>query len=159
MNTTTLAPVQLRRILAHVPTSITVIAGVEDNHQPLGMVLGSFIGLSLDPPLLGVSIQHSSTSWPRLRALQTLGISVLTRDHLTVIPTLSGPVNGRFNNVDWSAQGTAVHLPHAAAEFTVRLKEEIPTGDHMFAIFEVLDAEEKPAGSPLVFHSSTVTSL
>lgn len=159
MSTTALAPLQLRRILAHVPTPITFIAGLDEDHQPVGMIVGSFLGLSLDPPLLGVSIQNSSRTWPQLRALQNLGISVLTQDHTAAVSTLAGPTSNRFDTVDWSARGTAIHLAHAAADFTVRLREEIPTGDHLFAVFEVVGAEEKPAGSPLVFHASTIKRL
>lgn len=159
MSTTTLAPLQLRKILAHVPTSITFIGGLDEEHQPAGMIVASFVGLSLDPPLLGVSIQNSSSTWPRLRDLTHLGISVLTWDHATAVPTLAGPSASRFDPVDWSVRGTAVHLADASVHFTVRLREEIPAGDHLFAVLEVVEAEEKPAGSPLVFHASAFKHL
>ncbi len=159
MSTTILAPLQLRKILAHVPTSITFIAGLDDQNQPVGMIIGSFLGLSLDPPLIGASIQNSSSTWPRLRDLEHLGISVLTQEHTATVSTLAGPSSHRFDTVDWSAQGTAIHLANTAAAFTVRLREEIPTGDHLFTVFEVIGAEENPAAPPLVFHASTIKCL
>lgn len=159
MSTATLAPSHLRKILAHVPTSITFIAGLDDQDQPVGMIIGSFLGLSLDPPLIGISIQHSSNTWPRLRNLEHLGISILTQEHTASVSALAGPSSHRFDAVEWSARGTAIHLAHTTADFTVRLREEITTGDHVFAVFEVIGAVENPAGSPLVFHGSTIKGL
>jgi flavin reductase (DIM6/NTAB) family NADH-FMN oxidoreductase RutF len=41
------------------------------------MAVSSFISVSIDPPLVAISIQRSSATWPRLRGQHRLGQSVL----------------------------------------------------------------------------------
>src|SRR5699024_3526658 len=77
---TTFSPVALRPIHAQAPTPITAVAGLVDG-KPTSMIVASFIGLSLDPPLVGVSIQDTSTTWPRLRQAGCIGISALAAEH------------------------------------------------------------------------------
>ena len=48
---TTFSPIALRPVLAQAPTPITAVAGLVDA-QPTSMIVASFIGLSLDPPLV-----------------------------------------------------------------------------------------------------------
>lgn len=44
---------ELRNILGHYPTGVCVITGMNPDHAPVGMVVGSFTSVSLDPPLVG----------------------------------------------------------------------------------------------------------
>lgn len=124
---TTFSPIALRPVLAQAPTPITAVAGLVDA-QPTSMIVASFIGLSLDPPLVGVSIQDTSTTWPRLREAEAIGISALAAEHAGIIRQLAGPADKRFDGVSWTAVGTAV--------------------------LEVLDATSYAEQTPLVFHNS-----
>lgn len=150
---TTFSPVALRPVLAQAPTPITAVAGLVDG-KPTSMIVASFIGLSLDPPLVGVSIQDTSTTWPRLRLAGSIGISALAAEHSGIIRQLAGPADKRFDGVSWSSNDTAVLLDGATATFTTRLVEEITTGDHTLAVLEVLDATSHAEQIPLVFHNS-----
>src|SRR5699024_4874115 len=132
---------------------ITVVAALVDA-QPTSMIAASFIGLSLDPSLLGVSIRDTSTTWPRLREADSIGISALAAEHAGIIRQLAGPADKRFDGVSWTADGTAVLIDGSTATFTTRLVEEITTGDHTLAALEVLDAASYAEQAPLVFHNS-----
>ncbi|WP_313548189.1 flavin reductase family protein [Corynebacterium sp.] len=128
---TTFSPVALRPVLAQAPTPITAVAG-----------------------LLDVSIQDTSTTWPRLREAGAIGISALAAEHSGIIRQLAGPAEKRFDGVAWSSDDSAVLLDGATATFTTRLVEEITTGDHTLAVLEVLDATSYAEQTPLVFHNS-----
>lgn len=82
--TTPLSPTELRSAWASIPTPITTLAAVVDG-RPIGLIVGSYVGLSLEPALVAVSVQKTSRSWPLLRAADHLGISVLTADHVTAV--------------------------------------------------------------------------
>lgn len=150
---TTFSPIELRPVLAQAPTPITTVAGLVGT-QPTSMIVASFIGLSLDPPLVGVSIQDTSTTWPRLREAGSIGISALAAEHAGIIRQLAGPADKRFDGVSWTADGTAVLIDGSTATFTTRLVEEITTGDHTLAVLKVLDAASYAEQTPLVFHNS-----
>ena len=150
---TTFSPIALRPVLAQAPTLITAVAALVDA-QPTSMIVAPFIGLSLDPPLVGVSILDTSTTWPRLREADSIGISALAAEHAGIIRQLAGPADKRFDGVSWTADGTAVLIDGSTATFTTRLVEEITTGDHTLAALEVLDAASYAEQAPLVFHNS-----
>lgn len=158
MTSPALHTTHLRTILAHVPTSITAVAALVDGN-PAGMICGSFVGLSLEPPLVGLSIQKTSSTWPLLRASDSLGISVLTEEHRGVVRQIAGPASQRFNNLDWRDDAGAVLLDGACAHLRTRLHAEVDTGDHILAVLEVLDATEFLASTPLVFHGSQITTV
>ena len=41
-------PALYRRVLGHYPTGVVVVAGVDDGH-PIGLAIGSFFSVSLEP--------------------------------------------------------------------------------------------------------------
>ncbi len=55
-------PATFRRVLGHHPTGVTVITACEAGVVPIGMVVGSFTSVSLDPPLVAFFPARSSTS-------------------------------------------------------------------------------------------------
>lgn len=120
-------------------------------------MVGSYVGLSLDPALAAVSIRKSSQSWPLLQHAPNLGISVLTRDHQHLVRQLAGPVDGRFDNVGWDNDRGAVLVGDAAVHLTGHIVNGIDTGDHVTVVLQ-LDRvlSQAPSATPLVFHGSQV---
>src|SRR5262245_50479875 len=72
-------PLSLRTAMAHVPSGVAVVAA-DTPTGPVGLTVGSFVSASLDPPLLGFLVQHTSTSWPRIAALPAFSVNVLGED-------------------------------------------------------------------------------
>lgn len=157
---TTLTTPHLRPVLAHVPTPLVSVAALVAD-RPTGLVLGSFVGLSLDPPLVGVSVQTTSNTWPLLRQAPELGISVLSGDHAGIVRQLGGAAAERFSGVEWTTEGTdgAVLIDAAVAHFRGHLVDEVVTGDHVFAVLEISTAAAFDSADPLVFHGSRVRTL
>ncbi len=58
-----------RQVMAHVPTSVAVVAGVVAG-RPKGLSVGTFVPVSLDPPLVGFFVASTSKSWPPIRELR-----------------------------------------------------------------------------------------
>src|SRR5271170_5885801 len=72
-------PSDLRRLYGWFPTGVTAICAIKDG-VPIGMAATAFTAVSLDPQLVSVCVQNSSTTWPKLRSADRLGISVLAED-------------------------------------------------------------------------------
>lgn len=157
--TATIDSAQLRRVLGAAPTSVIAVAGL-DGEEPVGMIVGSFVGISLEPPIAGVCIQLSSSTWPRLRELPRLGLSVLSDVNRAQVRQLAGPASQRFAGVSWEERSGAVLIDGACAQLTATVAEEQIIGDHYFAVLS-LDSVALPAAPeqeselrPLVFHAS-----
>ncbi|MFF4259318.1 flavin reductase family protein [Streptomyces sp. NPDC001663] len=131
-----------------------------DDGDPVGMAVSSFTSVSLAPPLVSVCLQTTSRTWPRLRALPRLGLSVLGEGQDTVCRALAGKDENRFAGVDWQAgeQG-AVFVNGAITWFDCTLRAELPAGDHAIALLEVGRLRTLPAANSLVFHGSRFRRL
>lgn len=156
---TALSATELRAAWASIPTPITTVAAVVDG-RPTGLIVGSYVGLSLEPALVAVSIQKTSRSWPLLRDADHLGISVLTRNHQHLVRQLAGPQEHRFDDITWQDDRGAVLLEDAAVHLTGHIVNELETGDHVTAVLEVdRVAGQAPSETPLVFHGSQVATV
>ena len=51
-----------RSVFGHLPTGVVVVTGIGPGNEPLGITIGSFTSISLDPPLAGFFIGRSSRS-------------------------------------------------------------------------------------------------
>ena len=56
-----------RSVLGRLPTGVVIVTG-GDPQQPSGLVVGSFMSVSLAPPLVAVCVSRTSTSWPAIEA-------------------------------------------------------------------------------------------
>ncbi len=87
--TTDLDSAELRKAFGAFPTGVVALAGISDT-EPTVIVASSFaVGVSQEPPLVMFAVQQSSTTWPMLRNLPSLGVSVLGESHTDVIRQLS----------------------------------------------------------------------
>ncbi len=149
----------LRRVFGCFPSGVVAVCATLDG-VPVGMAASSFTSVSLDPPLVSVCIQNSSTTWPRLRERPYLGVSVLAERHDQACISLSRKAGDRFSGVSWTelASGGVV-VDGAGARLDCRLREEIPAGDHLIALLEICSLEADPETPPLVFHGSRFRRL
>lgn len=151
-------PLALRRLLAHVPTAIAAVAGVVDG-RPDGMIIASFTGVSLDPPLASICIQDTSRTWGRLRGAGQLGVSILADDQGGYVKVLSAKDGDRFDGVAHHVVDDAVLIDGATVCFTARVVHEVVHGDHLVVMLELGGATTGEGRPPLVFHGSALKSL
>jgi flavin reductase (DIM6/NTAB) family NADH-FMN oxidoreductase RutF len=86
MTTTLFDPTWLRHVFGAFPSGVAVVAAVVDT-APVGIAASSFTSVSLDPALVSLCIAHTSTTWPVLREVPRLGVSILSAagDHDIVV--------------------------------------------------------------------------
>ncbi|AIY16113.1 flavin reductase [Pimelobacter simplex] len=152
-----LDPAALRQAFGVFPTGVVALAAEVDG-RPVGLAASSFTSVSLDPPLVSVSVATTSKTWPDLRRAEQYGVTVLADHHDAVCRQLSGPVDSRFDGVRLSVgEGGAVTLDEGLVRFTCSLYREVEAGDHVLVLLRVRAVEpgaQHDAGHPLVFHRS-----
>ncbi|AWB83079.1 flavin reductase family protein [Corynebacterium liangguodongii] len=147
----------LRNALALAPTPLATAAALVDG-EPTGMIIGSFVGHSLAPALVSISIQKTSTTWPRLRRAESIGLSILSEANRGALENFYRPSRQRFEDLDYDTDGHAILLPGAALQATTRLVDEVDVGDHILAIARIENASTGEDHRPLIFHRSLVTT-
>lgn len=149
----------LRRAFGSFPSGVVAVAALEGD-TPVGMTMSSFTSVSLSPPLAAVCVQKESRTWPRLRACQRLGVSILARGHDDACLRLSSKNDDRFSGVTWEASANgSVFIQGAVAWLDCQSYGEIPAGDHQIILLTILAVTVEPGEGPLVFHASRFRSL
>ncbi|WP_063130973.1 flavin reductase family protein [Nocardia fusca] len=150
---------RLRRLYGRYPTGVAALCALRAG-KPVGIVATSFTPVSIEPPLVSICVQHTSSTWPLLSEIGHLGISVLAEDHEYVSRQLAAKNADRFAEVSWFASDSdAVFVDGAAAWLDCAISQAIPAGDHDVVLLEVGSAAVNESVSPLVFHNSMFRTL
>jgi flavin reductase (DIM6/NTAB) family NADH-FMN oxidoreductase RutF len=144
-------PTHFREVLGHYPTGVTVVTGMVDD-QPVGMVVGTFSSVSLDPPLVAFMPQVGSRTWGRLAEATSFCINVLAHDQLALCRVMAVPRDDKFDAVEWSLSAIgAPALAGAVAQVHCRLQSTVEAGDHWIVLCAVESVEVSRPVTPLLF--------
>jgi 3-hydroxy-9,10-secoandrosta-1,3,5(10)-triene-9,17-dione monooxygenase reductase component len=142
-----------RTVLGRLPTGVVVVTG-GDPEQPSGLVVGSFMSVSLEPPLVAVCPAKSSTSWPAIETSRQFCANVLAEGQEAIARRFAISGGDKFADVSWSpspATGSPL-LDDVAAWIDCRIYERYEAGDHWLVLGEVLELSVLREGGALVFH-------
>lgn len=140
-----------RQVLGHFPTGVTVITAIDDG-VPVGMAIGSFASLSLDPPQVLFCAGHSSSSWPKVRAAGSFCVNLLAEDQEDVCRVFASKAEDKFAEIGWKHSGNgAPQLGGILGYIDCTLENVIPSGDHDIAVGAVTDLGVLHEGGPLLF--------
>ncbi|MCY1667812.1 flavin reductase family protein [Rhizobium sp. SL86] len=149
----------LRNAFACYPSGVTAVCAIVDG-VPTGMAASSFTTVSLEPPLVSVCIQNSSTTWQRLKEAQRIGVSVLSENQDLACVKLASKTGDRFEGLDWSAEETgAVFIEGSTAQLDCSIYGSFDAGDHAIVLLRVHALGTTPDVQPLVFHGSRMRRL
>lgn len=152
-------PGALRQAYGCFPSGVTAVCALVDG-VPIGLAASSFTSVSMDPPLVSVCVQHTSTTWPKLRDLDRLGVSVLGEGHDVLARQIASRTGDRFANVTWEAgDGGGVFLGGATAWLDCTVERHVPAGDHDIVLLRVHTLSADPDIAPLIFHGSRFRQL
>lgn len=149
-------PRQFRNALGRFASGVTIITACYKD-QTHGMTANAFVSVSLDPPLVLVSLDNRSYMHRILPDAGYFGVSVLAEDQ----ERLSNHFAGR------SVEGTHIRfltrngiplLEGAVAYFVVRIIDVHPAGDHTLYIGHVAHFESRDE-KPLLFYAGRYQHL
>lgn len=143
---------RFRRALGNYPTGVVAVTASSPEHGEVGLLVGSFTSVSLNPQLVGFLVDHASTSWPLIRQCDGFAINVLAADQIDVGREFSRSGGDKFENVDWwRSDDNAPIIDNCVLAITCTLREEYPMGDHAFVLANVRSYEVHREHVPLVF--------
>lgn len=114
----------------------------------------------MDPPLVSVCVQHTSTTWPLLADRPRIGLSVLGYTHERVCRQIASKTGDRFAGVGHTTTDEGAVLLHdAAAWLDCTVHEVVTAGDHDLALLKVEALQTHDDVLPLVFHGGRFHGL
>jgi flavin reductase (DIM6/NTAB) family NADH-FMN oxidoreductase RutF len=103
---------------------------------------------------------RNSATWPRLRAAERLGVSILGLHQEEASRKLSAKTGDRFAGLSWrSTAAGAVLLTGASAWLECSVEREVTVGDHDVIMLTVHDLDADHDVLPLVVHGSRYRKL
>ena len=149
-----------RSLFRRWPAGVSIVVADVDGHRHWRTV-SSLVSLSLDPPLIGISVAHSASIHELLKDAETWCVSVLAggQDELAQRFARSGvPPLILWDGVEVRDDDPRL-IAGAAAWLTARTVETLVTGDHTFFVGQVESVEEGAAPTTLVYAYRTYHAL
>ena len=147
-----------RRIMGHFATGVTVVTTCYED-RPQGMTANAVASLSLDPPLILVSVDVKAQMNACLKASDCFAVNILTEEHeaLSVRFAKHGPKD--FSGIEYRTEVTGSPvIEQALAYVDCRVANVLPGGDHDIFIGEIV-AGDAGEGRPLVFYGGRYGKL
>lgn len=152
-------PATYRRTCAQFATGITVVTTLDNHGHPHGMTVNSFSSVSLDPPLVLVSIDLRNAILGHFISTSWFAINVLAEHQGDLSRRFSSAAENRFTGVEWHAGHSGVPLLDGVlAHLECSVAQTFEAGDHTVLIGEVRSAWHGE-GKPLVFFDSGYREL
>lgn len=148
-----------RQVLGHFPTGVTVVSGV-DGADPVGLAVGSFFSLSMDPPLVGFCVGRSSNSWSRMADAGSFCVNVLGADQEDVCRVFATSGEDKFASIGWTkAESGAPLIDGVLAWIDCDTEAVHEGGDHYIVVGRVRGLDVGHEGEPLVFFRGGYANL
>lgn len=147
----TIDPQLFRRVMGLFATGVTVVSFLCDG-RPAGMTVNAFLSVSLEPPLVLISVRKASRFVTHVRIGDRCGINILSEQQRHLGPHFANhpeqEVDARFSD----HAGTPL-LGGSLAQIVTRVVDIHPAGDHLLFIAEIEYLAHGPEAQPLIFFS------
>lgn len=140
-----------RQVLGHFATGVTVITAASEG-EPVGLAVGSFSSVSLDPPLVAFFAGKGSTSWPKIEAAGSFCVNILAEDQEEICRRFASKDDDKFAGLGWSPAGSGSPLLAGVLGWIdCDISSVIEAGDHYCVLGLVRDLHVEHDGAPLLF--------
>jgi flavin reductase len=150
----------LRGLMRRFPSGVAVVT-IDLAGQQLGLTVGSLVSLSLDPPLVGVSVSRFAALHELLREAGGFAASLLAAGQEALAQHFARgvPPIALWTGIEARAGARGPLLDGALGWVECSLSAEAPAGDHTVFVGAVERAESGRASVPLVYLDGRYVSL
>ena len=134
------------------PHGVSVLA-VDNDGDRMGVTVSSLVSLSLEPPLIGISVGKQASLYELLRGAGRFAVSMLGSDQEAVARQFAAglPPIVHWDGVEIREGRFAPLIEGALGWIEARTIAEHDVGDHTFFVAEVVSVEPGPNTSSLVY--------
>ena len=152
----------LRRAMRAWTTGVAIVTAVHEG-QRYGMTVNSFTSISLEPPLISVTLKRMSHTHELVEKSGEFALTILSADQGALSDRFAGKISDitdRFEGVE--TETLLINAPlikGGTAYFNCRVANALPVGENTLFIAEVIAAREEGKGDPLVYHNRVFWKL
>lgn len=146
----------LRSVMRAWSAGVAVVTAFHEKTRH-GMTVNSFTSISLDPPLVSISLQSTSRTHEMIHQSGAFGLTILSEGQVQVSERFAGK-NGesadRFAGLETTtlASGSPL-IVGGLAWLDCRVLQTIPAGLNTLFIAEVTASHVMGEGPPLIYHN------
>lgn len=145
-----LDPITFRNACGAFATGVTIIT-TRVAGKDHGMTANAFMSISLDPPLIAVSIAKTAKMLPLIKKSNRFAVSVLASGTEDLAMHFAGRPKDDIGDPLRDLDGLPV-AREASAVFATHVDQTVDAGDHVIFIGLVDALETDPEAKPLTFH-------
>ena len=158
----TLDPEQLRHAMRAWTTGVAVVTALYDD-QRYGMTVNSFTSISLEPPLVSVTLKQLTHTHDLVVKSNEFAVTILSSGQKELSDRFAGKlphIHDRFE--DLQTETLLIPAPlikGGMAFFNCRVVSSTPAGENTLFVAEVIAARGEGEGDPLVYHNRVYWNL
>lgn len=152
----TLDPEKLRHAMRAWTTGVAIVTSIYGDQQ-YGMTINSFTSISLEPPLISVTLKRLTHTHDLVVKSGMFSVTILTSAQKELSDRFAGKMpnlTDRFEGVQ--TETISLDSPvfrSGMAYFDCNVVSSMPVGENTLFIAEVVDARGEGEGDPLVYHN------
>jgi len=158
----TLDPEQLRHAMRAWTTGVAIVTAAHAG-QRYGMTVNSFTSISLEPPLISVTLRQLTHTHELVEKSGEFAITILAAHQGSLSDRFAGKIpdiTDRFEGVETGRLLIdAPLIKGGMAYFNCRVVNTIPVGENTLFIAEVIAVQGEGEGEPLVYHNRVFWKL
>ena len=158
----TLNPEQLRQAMRAWTTGVAVVTAIHDGQQ-YGMTVNSFTSISLEPPLVSLTLRKLTHTHELVEKSGEFAVTVLAAYQKEYSDRFAGKhpeIKDRVEGVPTETLSiNAPLLKGGIAYFNCRVVNSMPVGENTLFVAEVIAAQGEGTGEPLVYHNRVYWNL
>jgi flavin reductase (DIM6/NTAB) family NADH-FMN oxidoreductase RutF len=144
----------LRRVMRHWTTGVSIVTSIFDQHCH-GMTVNSLTSISLDPPIVTVTLAHVTRTYALVSQSGLVGITILSAGQGALSDRFAGKVpedGDRFESVETFTMVSGAPLIQGGAAFLdCRVRAAHPLLESTLFLLDVLAARPSDILEPLVY--------
>jgi flavin reductase (DIM6/NTAB) family NADH-FMN oxidoreductase RutF len=154
-----LDPKELRRVMSHFATGVTIITTCGKDGTPYGLTANAFTSLSLDPPLCLVCVDRKAESFAHFYDSKVFTVNFLTVEQEALSSRFAKSGGDKFTGVE-TAPGHhgAPLIAGALASLECRITDTFEGGDHVLHV-GLVEGLQLGGGEPLLFYQGKYRRL
>jgi flavin reductase (DIM6/NTAB) family NADH-FMN oxidoreductase RutF len=154
-----LDPKELRRVMGHFATGVTIITTRSADGTPYGLTANAFTSLSLDPPLCLVCVDRRAESFAHFYDSKVFTVNILTCEQEALSNRFAKSGGDKFTGVATEpGHHGAPLIAGALAHLECRITDTLEGGDHVIHVGRVEHFHVRD-GDPLLFYQGRYRRL
>jgi len=150
---------ELRRVMGHFATGVTVITTVDCDGKPQGLTANAFMSLSLEPALVMISVDKKATCYSCFEANNGFTVNFLSEDQEEISRRFATKGIDKFADLQWHAgsNGAAI-IEGVLGSVECKITQCHDGGDHTIVVGEIVNVAAN-GERPLLFFKGKYQKL